>query len=197
MRNWEWRGSQRPWLVVRYYPSTFLNGLSKTTKSLNEFDGSYYRPGASKRMFTLLQYTKLPSWKKQQVLTFAEQRYRDSSVCMATGYDLNGSGSIPGSARFLFSPQRPDQLWGQPSLLSNGYRRLFPRVWSGRGVKLATHLHLVPRSRKLELYLHSPLCPHSIVLNYLSIGTILPYLYSIQDLLMMNILHVRYEYNIH
>jgi hypothetical protein len=32
------------------------------------------------------------------------------------------------------------------------------------GVKLTTHLHLVPRSRKVELYLHSPICFHGIVL---------------------------------
>jgi hypothetical protein len=31
----------------------------------------------------------------------------------------------------IFSPQRPDQLWGSPSLLSDGYR------WFILGVKLA------------------------------------------------------------
>jgi len=34
-----------------------------------------------------------------------------------------------------------------PSLLSNGYRGIFHWEQSGRGVKLPTHLHLVPRSR--------------------------------------------------
>jgi hypothetical protein len=47
----------------------------------------------------------------------------------------------------------------------------FPRRQSGRGVKLTTHLYLVPRSRMLELYLHSPICLHGIVLNWLSAGT--------------------------
>jgi hypothetical protein len=82
-------------------------------------------------------------------------RSRDSSVGIVTGYMLDGPGSIPGSARFLISPQRPDRLCGPLSLLSNGYR----------GVKLTTHLHLVPRSRMVELYLHSPICLHSVVLN--------------------------------
>jgi len=41
----------------------------------------------------------------------------------------------------------PLRLWALPSLLSNGYRGLFPRGQSGRDVKLTTHLLLVPRSR--------------------------------------------------
>jgi len=32
----------------------------------------------------------------------------------------------------------------------------FPWGWSSRGVKLTTHLHLVPSSRMRELFLHSP-----------------------------------------
>jgi hypothetical protein len=31
-----------------------------------------------------------------------------------------------------------------------------------------THLHLVPRSGMVELYLHSPIRPHSVVRNQLS-----------------------------
>jgi hypothetical protein len=34
-------------------------------------------------------------------------------------------------------------------------------------VKLSTHLQLVPRSRMVELYLHSPIRFHGIVLNYI------------------------------
>jgi hypothetical protein len=45
------------------------------------------------------------------------------------------------------SPLRPERLWGPPSLLSNRYQVLFPWGQSGRGVKLTTHLHLVPRSK--------------------------------------------------
>jgi hypothetical protein len=33
------------------------------------------------------------------------------------------------------------------------------------GVKFTSHLHLVPRSRKVELYLHCPICLHGIVLK--------------------------------
>jgi hypothetical protein len=48
---------------------------------------------------------------------------------------------------FFYLPPHPDRLWGPPSLLSNGYQGLFPWAWSCRGVKVTTHLHLVPKSR--------------------------------------------------
>jgi hypothetical protein len=31
-------------------------------------------------------------------------------------------------AIFFSSPQRPDRLWGPPSLLYNGYRKFIPRA---------------------------------------------------------------------
>jgi hypothetical protein len=73
------------------------------------------------------------------------------------GNGLDGPGAVPGSARFFSSPQRSDRHWGPPNLQSNGYRGIFP----GGGVKL----HLVPSSRKVELYLHSLRYLHGIVLN--------------------------------
>jgi hypothetical protein len=41
----------------------------------------------------------------------------------------------------------------------------FPRGCSGRGVKLTIALHLVLRSSMMELYLHSPIRLHGVVLN--------------------------------
>jgi hypothetical protein len=35
----------------------------------------------------------------------------------------------------------------------------------GRGVKLATYLHLVARSRKVELHVLSPILLHAVVFN--------------------------------
>jgi hypothetical protein len=75
---------------------------------------------------------------------------RGSSVGVVTGYGLDVPGSIPGSARFFSSPQRPDRLWGPSSLLSNGCR----------GMKLATHLHLVTRSRVVSSWLSAKVIKH-------------------------------------
>ena len=40
-----------------------------------------------------------------------------------------------------------DLLWRPPSLVFSLCREQFPWGWSGRGVKLASHLHQVPRLR--------------------------------------------------
>jgi hypothetical protein len=72
-------------------------------------------------------------------------------VGIATGYapDDRGVGvPIPEESRFFSSPRRPDWLWGPPKVQYNGYRGLLPRGQSGRGVKLTTHLRLMPRSRQ-------------------------------------------------
>jgi hypothetical protein len=45
----------------------------------------------------------------------------DSSVGTVLGYELDDWGLIPGGGHeFFSSPPRPEQLWGPPSLLSNG-----------------------------------------------------------------------------
>jgi hypothetical protein len=56
-------------------------------------------------------------------------RSRGSSGSIVSDYGLDDRGSIPGRDKgFFFLFLRPDRLWGQPSLLSNGYREeSFPR----------------------------------------------------------------------
>jgi hypothetical protein len=68
-------------------------------------------------------------------------------------------GSTPSRSKiFISSSQHPDRLLGQPSLLlHNGYWWLLHWQSSSRGIKLTTHLHLMPRSRMVELYLHFPI----------------------------------------
>jgi len=59
---------------------------------------------------------------------------------------VEGFGSRMSWEIFSSTP-RPDRLWDPPTLLSSGYQWLFPWGYSGRGVKLITHLHLVSKSR--------------------------------------------------
>jgi hypothetical protein len=75
---------------------------------------------------------------------------QDSSICVATGYGMDGRGvkvQVPIEAIFPFSPSRPDRFWDPPNLLYNGYRRIFPR-----GVKLPGREadHLLPTSTEVK-----------------------------------------------
>jgi hypothetical protein len=83
---------------------------------------------------------------------------RDRSDSIATGYGMDGRGLIPGKRQETFlCSTRPRRLRDPPSLISNGYRSLFPREQSDKGMKLTTRLHLLSRWRMVELYLHKSL----------------------------------------
>jgi hypothetical protein len=91
---------------------------------------------------------------------------RDSVVGIATGYGLDDRGvvvRVPVESRIFSSPHRPDRLWGPPILLSNGYPGSYPEAKETGIVKLTTHLHLVPRSRKCGSIHPLPICLHGII----------------------------------
>jgi hypothetical protein len=93
---------------------------------------------------------------------------RDSAVGIATGYGLDDQGVgvrvLVGSKIFI-SASLPDRHWGPPSLLFNGFRGLFPRGSSGRGVKLTAHLQLMLRSENRGSVNPLPIRLHGAVLN--------------------------------
>jgi hypothetical protein len=79
---------------------------------------------------------------------------------IALGYGLDDLGFESRQEwGFIPSPPRLDRLWDPPSLLSNGYQGLLLWGYSGWGVKLTTHLHLIPRSECVEAYIHAPSTP--------------------------------------
>jgi hypothetical protein len=106
------------------------------------------------------------------------RKSRDSSVGIATGYGLDDQRfgvRVPMGARIFTSPCRPDRLGGPPSLLSNGYRSLYPRgkaagVWNWPLTSKECW-----GQENVGLYIHSPIHIHGVVLNYLSTGTTLPF----------------------
>ena len=60
-------------------------------------------------------------------------------------------------SRFLSSKKRPDRPWGSPYLLSVGIRFRSLRS-SGRGLKLTTHICVLPKLRMSGAILCSPIC---------------------------------------
>jgi hypothetical protein len=91
------------------------------------------------------------------------------------GYGLDCRGSISGIDKFFFTSQSPDDLGAQPTSYKMGTGGSFPGGRSVRCMEATIHLHLMPRLRTVELHLHSPISLHGVVLNSLSIGTILPF----------------------
>jgi hypothetical protein len=60
---------------------------------------------------------------------YIENSSQDSAVDTATGYGLDGLGvgvRVPVEAGFFSLPRRPDRFCGTATLLSGGYRGLFP-----------------------------------------------------------------------
>jgi hypothetical protein len=88
---------------------------------------------------------------------------RDSAVAIATGYGLDDRGvevRVSVGSRIFSSSSRSDRFWAHSASypMDTGG---FLREWSGRRVKLTTHLQVGPRSRKLgsiHPLPHTPSC---------------------------------------
>jgi hypothetical protein len=101
------------------------------------------------------------------LLNLTEKNSRDNSVSIAMGYVLDGAGWIPSRGkRFFFPAQCPYRPWcSQRHSYPKGTMGTFFESKAEKGVTLTTVLHLVPLSRMMELYLHSLLRLHCVVLN--------------------------------
>jgi hypothetical protein len=79
----------------------------------------------------------------------------DRSVGIATSYGLDSQGFIPGwSKRYFLLHSAHTGSGAHPDFYPMGTGGSSPRGQSGLGIKLITQIHLVPRSRMVELYLH-------------------------------------------
>jgi hypothetical protein len=106
---------------------------------------------------------------------------RDNSIGIATGYELDGRGSISGRDK-IFSVLHSVQTGSgaQPASYAIGIGG-FRHQYSYRVVKLTIQLYLVQRSRMVELYLRSPLFLKIVMFNLLRPGKIVT-LYDINFL---------------
>jgi hypothetical protein len=99
-------------------------------------------------------------------LCIQNTRTRVSSVSIATGWTVEVRFSAGSSSSLFLSVQTVSDTHPGSYLMGTG--GLFPGKKSGLGMKLTSHLHLVPRSRMMELYLHFTIWFCGIELNSLS-----------------------------
>jgi hypothetical protein len=89
------------------------------------------------------------------MLNYKKINSHGNSVGIKIYNRLDSRGSVPGRGKiFLFSTASRLTL-RLSQLYPIGTDGVFSGRLSGRGMKLITHLHLVPRSRMMELYFHS------------------------------------------
>jgi hypothetical protein len=85
-------------------------------------------------------------------------RFNETARAAQSDYRLEDRGSIPGRSKVFFLWLLcPGQLWGTPSLLSNGYRGSFPRGKARLRRDTDHSPHVVSRSRMSTSYSILPL----------------------------------------
>jgi hypothetical protein len=88
-------------------------------------------------------------------------------------YRLDSCGSIPGGARFfLFSTQHASSE-AHPGSYPMGAGDDLPRGKNSWSTKPTTHFRPMPKSKMVELYLHSPICFHGHRFTFFSLSVTL------------------------
>jgi hypothetical protein len=152
-------------MTAQYFDVIFKKCNPRTCRSQFRYMYLFLRSGIPQNYFRY----KTINYKKMCRDVFT--RVREGLIfvlIVQTGYRLNGWWV---SVWFFSFPRRPGRFLCLPSLLSNGYRR-----WSGLGVKLTTHLQLLPQSRIHGSIHPLPHMPSCVVLKQLSTGTPFPFL---------------------
>jgi hypothetical protein len=90
---------------------------------------------------------------------------RDSSVGITTGYELDGRGSSPGMGKIAHFSTTSRQALGPTQPPNECVPWAISQGVNVPGREADHYLHLVPRSRMVELYLHFTVCLHGVVLN--------------------------------
>jgi hypothetical protein len=154
--DWSWMGSLTEDVVC---PRSSAHLLQRSyVQTSRRPNAAIVHLIAQARQITI---TNSNCWSKKCPLLSILVRSRDLVTC----YGLDGQGSIPCRGKSIFSsPQRPHQLCGSPSSYPMVTEGSFSRI-KAAGAWNWPHLHLVPRWRMVDLYLHSPIHLHCTVLN--------------------------------
>jgi hypothetical protein len=124
------------------------------------------------RYTIVIEDTALRMWNKAPVAYFETLKFsgatednwsRDSSVGITMGWISRVR--FPTVQEFPLLDSIQTNSGAHPASYPMGTGYSFPGGKSGRDMKLPAHLLLVPRSRKLELNLYSPICLYGIMFN--------------------------------
>jgi hypothetical protein len=95
------------------------------------------------------------------------KRSRDSIVSIVTAYGLDDRGvgvQVLVGSRIFSSPRHPDQLWGPPSLVSNGYQGLFLCGGGGGKQQGRGADHSPPASKEVKkMWIYTPAPPYAFM----------------------------------
>jgi hypothetical protein len=103
-------------------------------------------------------------------------RSRDSAVGIA-GWPRGGGSSVCGIKNFLFSTSSRQALRDHPTSYPKGSGGSFPGGIAAGEWSSPLTSGQCRGQENVDLYIHSPICLHGVVLNQLSTGTTLPFTY--------------------